>query len=143
MDARNAALQYLARGWAPLPVPRGSKNPGFAEWQKFTCAPDKVHRHFPPAGNIGLLLGTPSGGLGELDLATPEAVWLAKILAPPTGVISGRAGNEFSHYWYYSDPPDIRRSAFSYPPNDGTAEEVMLVELRATGCQTLVLPSVH
>jgi len=58
---------YRARGWVPIPIPRGAKAPTDPAWQRRTLdAPW-------PAGdcNIGVLLGEPSGGLIDVDL------WLA------------------------------------------------------------------
>lgn len=82
-SVRDAAVTYLTRRWQPVPIPPKSKNPGFDEWQKFTCTPDEVAHHFNGAGNIGMLLGEPSGGLVDIDLDCPEAVFLAPRLLPP------------------------------------------------------------
>jgi hypothetical protein len=50
--------------------------------------------------NVGILTGEPSGGLVDVDCDAPEAAQAAAELLPPTGLVSGRAGNPASHYWY-------------------------------------------
>jgi hypothetical protein len=63
---------------------------------------------------------------------------------PETGLVTGRAGNPRSHYWYLADPP-LATAQFKDP----TGTHDMLVELRSLksdggfGLQTLVPSSVH
>src|SRR5262249_44041317 len=85
--------------------------------------------------NIGLLLGKPSGWLLDVDFDCSETVALASEFLPPTGRISGRKGKPRSHFWYISQ--DAKSVKFQAP--DGQ----MLVELRSTGGQTVVPPSIH
>ena len=56
--------------------------------------------HFNGTGNIGVLLGEPSGWLIDVDLDCDEAVALAPKFLPPTGATSGRPGKPASHWWY-------------------------------------------
>lgn len=137
-DERLALIRaYVTRGWAPVPVPARSKNPGFDDWEKFRTTAAQVTQHFPPGRNVGLLLGEPSGGLVDVDLDSTEARHLARWFLPPTGMVHGRAGKPASHWWYVCDPsPDGTRQ---FKDVGGAA----LVELRSTGGQTIVPPSVH
>ena len=53
------ARDYLARGWAPIPVPFGSKGPTLKGWTKLEVTVANVDVHFPKGvrGNIGILMG--------------------------------------------------------------------------------------
>jgi hypothetical protein len=125
---------YIQNGWAPVPVPKQSKNPGFDNWEKYRAIPDEVEDAF--RWNVGLILGDRSGGLVDVDLDTTEAISLARHMLPETGMMHGRKGKPWSHYWYVTDPtPDTKR----YKDTDGAT----LVELRSTGGQTIVPPSIH
>lgn len=65
----DVARSYLRRGWAPLPVPFRSKNPGFEGWQHFTVTEAELSRHFYGRQlNIGVLLGKASDDLTDVDL---------------------------------------------------------------------------
>lgn len=46
------------------------------------------------------MLGTPSGGLVDVDLDSPEAVCLAPHVLPETGATFGRASKPRSHFLY-------------------------------------------
>ncbi len=85
--------------------------------------------------NIGLLTGEPSGWLVDVDLDCPEAVKIAERFLPST-LTSGRASNPDSHWWYVS--PDTE-----YGEWIDTDNKKKLIELRGTGRQTLVEPSIH
>jgi DNA polymerase I-like protein with 3'-5' exonuclease and polymerase domains len=139
-DARTAAELYLGKGLSPIPVPPRSKKAVHPNWQHLRPAPEDLDHLFPPgeAHNIGLLLGAPSGGLIDIDLECPEAIAAAPAFLPATTWLSGRQGRLRSHWWYrVPDPPQQAQDA--YQDLDGT----MLLEVRATGGQTVVPPSVH
>ena len=134
MDVRDYARDYLKRGFAPIPIPSRAKAPTLPDWQHLSVTEDEVDELFTE--NIGLLLGVPSEGLVDADLDSPEAIALAKTFLPMTGMIHGRASKPRSHWWYLTDPaPPTKR----YLDTDGSC----LVELRGTGGQTVVPPSVH
>lgn len=137
-----AAAAYLARGWRVVRVPAGSKGPRDPDW------PDRVYQpeDFEPGDNIGIVLGSRSGGLVDVDLDAPEAVRAADYLLPPTGLVSGRPSTPRSHRFYVA--PGARAVRF-IDPDGGSC----LVELRADGAergdgsfgalQTVVPPSKH
>ncbi|HEU4784390.1 MAG TPA: bifunctional DNA primase/polymerase, partial [Ktedonobacterales bacterium] len=97
-----AARDYTRRGWRVVPVRRGGKEVMLAHWTELRLGEDDLPRWFRGAAahNIGLLTGTPSGGLVDVDCDAPEAREATKELLPPTGLISGRASAPASHYWY-------------------------------------------
>jgi predicted P-loop ATPase len=127
---------YAARGWTAIPIISRGKKAAVVGWQRRVVA-DARPEEFT-GRNIGLALGAPSGNLVDVDLDCAEAVVVARYLLPPTGMIHGRAGRRGSHRWYVvADAPHTTRYR-SPLPDGGT-----LVELRGTGGQTVVPPSIH
>ncbi len=132
----DAARGYLRRGWQPISVPEGTKGPRTPGWQSQRYTEADLPGAFAGSGNIGILLGEPSGGLVDVDLDCEEAVELAEQYLPPTPVRTGHGARPRSHWWYRV--PGIQTKRYSDP----RTKEVVL-ELRSTGAQTLVGPSVH
>jgi len=132
----DAARGYLRRGWQPISVPEGTKGPRTPGWQSQRYTEADLPGAFAGSGNIGILLGEPSGGLVDVDLDCEEAVELAEQYLPPTPVRTGHGARPRSHWWYRV--PGIHTKRYSDP----RTKEVVL-ELRSTGAQTLVGPSVH
>lgn len=130
-----AARACVRRGWAVIPVPAHAKSPAIAGWPNLRLTEQELPRYFNgAAGNIGVLLGAPSGWLVDMDLDCPEARTVAMQLVPPT-LASGHAGNPWSHYWFCAE--GARTVVFQDP------EKKKLVELRSTGLMTLIPPSIH
>ena len=94
----DAARWYRSRGYAPIPVPAGTKIPVLKGWQTLRLDEPDLPQHFNGTGNIGLLLGEPSGWLVDVDLDCEEAVALAPEFLPATGAKSGRPGKPASHW---------------------------------------------
>jgi hypothetical protein len=137
---REAARRYLKRGWMPIPIPHKGKGPKDKGWQELRLTEETLEQHFPSGNpvNVGLLLGEPSGGLVDVDLDCEEAVDVAPLLLPPTDMIHGRMSRPRSHYWFVvEEPPAKATTKFT----DLKGES--LVELRSTGGQTVVPPSIH
>ena len=135
-----AARGLLARGWMPLPV-RDGKNPGFDKWQDFETTAEDLPMHFGNGCQLGVLLGRRSKWLAEVDLDCVEAVRLADRFLPPTRMISGRMQSPRSHIWYISE--FLVTAKFQDPEKPEAGGRSMIVELRGTGAQTLVHPSLH
>lgn len=130
------AKRYTRRGWSVVPVPHKQKAPHLEGWQKLRLAEPEVGEYFTEDLNIGVLLGEPSNGLLDVDLDCAEAIFVAPHFLPATGRIHGRPSKPNSHYWYQckSSPKPEK-----FNDVDGTC----LVELRSTGQQTVVPPSIH
>ncbi len=131
-----AAKWYLGRGFRPIPIPAGEKAPRIRGWTKLRLGKADLQQHFNGLGNIGLLMGEPSGWLVDIDLDCPEAIELAPQYLPPTPAKSGRASALNSHWWYIC--PHIATKKHALP---GTRQPI--VEIRSTGAQTIVGPSMH
>lgn len=136
-----AATEYDARGWAPLPIPYKEKNPGFKKWQKYRAENGQLEKDFQGNGNIGLLLGKPSQGLVDVDCDWSESRILAPKFLPKTGMMHERDGSPKSHFWFLSDVP--KTIQYRDPNFAETDDRSMIIELRSTGGQTVVPPSVH
>lgn len=131
-----------ARGWALIPVPYQQKRPVRKDWQHLHLEEAELAHAFPSPSNVGVLLGESSGGLVDVDLDCPETRLLADRFLPATGCRFGRESSPDAHRFYcVSDP--ISTSRCSDPVVLPSRERGMLVELRSSGAQTLVPPSVH
>ena len=131
-----SARTYLSRGYAVIPLPAGKKIPVLKGWTDLRLTAEDLPRHFNGTGNIGVLLGEPSGWLVDVDLDCDEAVALAPTFLPPTGATSGRPGKPASHWWYVCEGIKTRK-------HQDPVTKKMIVELRSTGAQTVVGPSIH
>jgi len=85
-------------------------------------------------------------GIVDVDLDNPVAVAVADLLLPET-LESGRAARPRSHRWYVCEPAP-RSKAYSLTKRMADrlmveSREATLVELRSTGHQTVVAPSIH
>jgi hypothetical protein len=131
---RHAAAALIRRGVAVIPVPAGEKNPGRPGWESLRIIEEEIPNFWTNGQNVGLLCGEPSGDRVDVDLDPDEAVRIAGRFLPPT-LTSGRVSRPHSHWWYVSPAAE----SCDWKDTDGSK----LVELRSTGRQTLVAPSVH
>ena len=70
-------LAILGENTVLVPIPRGSKIPRHKEWQKATVETMREAaylRRLESGCNIGVLVGTPSGGLCSIDIDSDDAV---------------------------------------------------------------------
>jgi hypothetical protein len=68
-DTLTIARDVLARGYKPLPIPIGAKNPILSNWQNLSITAENVTHYFNGAPqNVGVQLGPVSGGLADVDL---------------------------------------------------------------------------
>lgn len=135
-DVLQAAAEYLRRGWQPVPIPPRRKRPVLADWPNLRMCEGDLAQHFRPRANIGLILGEPSRWLVNVDLDCAEARELAEQFLPSTPAVTGRTSTPASHRWY------VAEGAATLQHRDPVTR-AMIVELRSTGAQTLVGPSLH
>jgi hypothetical protein len=139
MSLKYAEL-YVRHGLAVVPVPPKSKRPVLDGWQNLRLTTEQLPAHFSNGANVGILCGEPSGNLVDVDCDILEALAAAAEYLPPTGLVHGRPGNPTSHYWY--ETPGVKTTKFRFIEGDAK-EPTMYMELRSTGCQTVVPPSIH
>ena len=133
-NTMTAALAWIRKRRAVIPIPFGAKAPTLTNWPELRVTEEHLEDYFNGSEqNIGVLLGDPSGGLVDVDLDTAEAVRVASYFLPETYVY-GRESRPASHRFYLC--PGVRTKKYQH------AGETVL-ELRSTGCQSLIPPSVH
>jgi putative DNA primase/helicase len=124
-------------GFSLTPVRHKTKKPYLDGWQR-GIDPATYAEHFNGhEQNIGVILGTRSGNLIDVDCDCAETMALAAIFLPPTGMIFGRASKPRSHYLYRCD------TSTPVKPYDDPVAKGRLVELRGDGGQTVLPGSVH
>lgn len=148
MKTLDIALGYQRRGFQPIPLNVGSKNPRDSigkGWPAFRTTEEDLSRHFNgKAQNIGIMLGEPSGGLVDIDLDTLEAIRTAPFFLPRTESIFGRAGSRKSHYLYKTDTPFYEKLNDPVLLAAGKKDEACIVEYRGkAGLQTVFPGSIH
>lgn len=122
---RQAVAHYRAAGWAAIRVQPASKAP-IGEWRDRT---DEAAQ-FADGENVGVRLGEPSGGLVDVDLDCDEAVRLAPLFLPETSTF-GRPSKLRSHWLYQCPGLRTRKPSRCH------------IEIRSTGVQTVLPPSIH
>lgn len=142
-----AAREAVQRGFTPVPLKAGTKSPSVPGWAQLTrdrYQSRPVEEEFPAGAGIGLVLGEPSGGLVDIDLDHPEIARIARLIFPPTAMRHGRDGFALSHLWYrVTDTPPPKTVQWLDPTITGTGDKRVILELRTTGGQTMIPPSVH
>lgn len=147
--AARAAREAVLLGYQPVPLRAGQKAPAVPSWTRLAweqseAGADEAERQFTEwaetegAGNVGILLGEPSGGLIDVDLDHPATARVKRFFLPPTRMKSGRPGRPASHFWYRAKEgtlPSTRR----YKMPGGAVS----VEVRTSGSQTVIPPSIH
>ena len=131
---RRAAAALIRRRVAVIPVPAGEKKPRRDGWELLRITEEQIPDYWTNGQNVGLLCGEPSGWRVDVDLDADEGVKIAGRFLPPT-LTSGRESRPHSHWWYVSSGAESR----DWKDTDRSK----LVELRSTGRQTLVAPSLH
>lgn len=129
------ALAYIDRGLSPIPVKFQSKVPMVKSWPSFTITKDTCRNYFDSEPtNIGVLTGTASGGLVDVDVDDIDALRFTSHFLPKTSCIFGRKSKPRSH-WIYRVPKADSLETFA---SDG-----MIVEVRGENHYTLFPGSVH
>src|SRR6516162_9673982 len=129
------ALNYLAEGFSPIPVKFQSKEPKIKGWPELTVSANNIGDYFNgDPTNIGVLTGTPSGGLVDVDIDSPGALKFAPYFLPETNCIFGRPSKRQSHWLYRVD--DIGG-------HETFVGDTMVIELRGQKHYTLFPGSTH
>jgi predicted P-loop ATPase len=142
-SAADIALAYRRRGWFPIPIPHKSKIPQGNGWNKLRLDETEIPKRFDGQWNIGVLTGSVSNNLTDIDLDCNAAVRLAPHFLPPTESRFGRPGRPLSHWLYnvYGACTEV----FASPKkiNGQKVDSTTFVELRFDGKQTVFPGSTH
>jgi hypothetical protein len=130
------SYEYLKRKICLTKIAPHSKRPVEKDWQT-RYYNDIEHASAFVDHNIGLILGTASNYLTDIDLDCDEAIALAPYILPRTTWVFGRASARRSHYLYHCK--DSKTTKFASPTKDGG----MLLEIRSDGAQTVAPGSIH
>lgn len=135
LDSVQVARSWLELGILPVPLQSESKRPVSKKgWNTLRVTRETIPDFFEKGQNVGGLWGEPSGWLVDIDLDCPEAVAVAPYLLPETFVY-GRRSVPRSHYIYRCE--GIATTKFF------EKEEGMILEIRSTGSQSVLPPSIH
>jgi putative DNA primase/helicase len=129
-----------------VPLPFKAKRPIDDGWQNRVIGQTNVSDFFNGEPmNIGVVLGSTSGGLVDIDLDCAEAIVIAPAVLPPTKAIFGRASARSSHRLYYHPTLEVKLDQATLPFKDPFNNGMML-EVRVggnRGAQTVFPGSVH
>ena len=131
----DAAREYLRRGWQVVRILPGTKKCIEIGWQHSKIAETEIPKYFYLGAGIGIVLGDPSGGLADVDLDDLRAVALGPAFLPESGLVHGHQSKRNSHFYYIV--PGVETKRFK------DTVDSMVVELRGTGCYTVVPPTPH
>lgn len=131
---KEAAQYYVAHSWLPIPVEWKKKAPLNLGWQKMKLPSVKLEADFNKKCNIGVVLGSASNNLVDVDIDAEDGLPFAHQFYPATEVVSGRKSMPRSHRWYLSKIERTRQFKF---------KGACICEVRSNGSQTVVPPSIH
>lgn len=131
-----AAGKLLAAQIAVIALEPRSKKPIGRAWQTKQLRTEDLAKAFDGEQNLGVLLGSASGNLVDVDLDHPIAVALAPRFLPNTGAMFGRTSKPRSH-WLYRVTDGATTKKFQ------SSDGAMIVEIRSDGAQTMFPPSIH
>lgn len=133
-DPTQTAEYWLEKGVHTVPLRRKSKRPKDQNWPQLRLVGEELHRKFKPGDNIGAIWGEGSDGATDVDLDIAEACWVAAHILPET-LIYGRRNKPGSHYVFRCRGAETRKWQ--------TKTLGTLLEIRSTGAQSVIPPSIH
>jgi putative DNA primase/helicase len=128
------AKLYHDAGYSPIPVMPRSKQPVHSAWPELQLGAQELSAHFDSNHNVGIVLGNPSSELIDVDIDDTNALLFARYFLPYTKFVFGRKSKPASHYIYTSEVPGSTKQ---------WKAGKTIVELRATGSQTVFPGSIH
>jgi hypothetical protein len=149
-DTLKIAIEYIHRGWAPIPIPFRQKGPTIQGWQTLRLTAQTAPAYFNGAPqNIGVLMGPASDHLTDIDCDCEEAIAAARLLLPST-IRFGRTSTREAHWLYCAQFPATAKAVIPFDDPiilRTNAKAARLIELRSgadgKGCQTVFPGSVH
>lgn len=141
LDSASVAKSWLELGIQPVPIQSRSKKPKDGKgWNKLKVTDETIQHFFKKGDNVGGLWGKPSGWVIDVDLDWDEASLAAPRLLPET-FIYGRRSRPSSHYLYRVEG-SVGTKYYDSGQGDN-AKRTVISEIRATGAQSVLPPSIH
>jgi len=134
VNSKQIAKDWLELGIKPVPIRPRMKKPRGNSWQKLRLTKATIPEYFRENDNVGGLWGKPSGWIVDVDLDDEDAAAVAEFLLPRT-VVYGRQSRPETHYLY------ICKGAKTHKWRGPKKETI--VEIRSTGAQSVLPPSIH
>ncbi len=134
VNSQQVARDWLDLGIKPVPIRPRMKKPRGDSWQKLRLTKATIPDYFQENDNVGGLWGKPSGWVIDVDLDDEHAADVAEFLLPRT-VVYGRKSRPETHFLYICK--GVKTHKWKGPNKE------MLVEIRSTGSQSVLPPSVH
>ncbi|MCS7271969.1 MAG: bifunctional DNA primase/polymerase, partial [Gemmataceae bacterium] len=135
-----AVREYLAKGYAPVPVEPGTKEVKLKGWPNLRISEQDIPRYWNNGQGVGLVLGL--SGLLDIDIDNDVAARLAPYFLPQTGMIGGHDNRPATHWFYRCSGGDATAPTsavkFAAAPDDKA-----LMEIRCGRALTVVAPSRH
>jgi predicted P-loop ATPase len=147
-EVRRAARYYIEKGWSVIRLKGGEKRPMDDGWQEGGATPES----FGANDNIGVLLGSKSNGLVDLDFDTPQARALSGLDCffghLPAFRRTSQPATVPGHRLVICTDAPKKKEAFAFSAEKEKAciaslkwEKGVVLELRVDGCQTVFPPS--
>jgi hypothetical protein len=142
-----AVKEYRDRGFCPIILKAGKKFPGDG-WNKGEqdLTIENADADLSDNSNMGLRLGEPSGDTTDIDLDSPEARALARMILPAAPRY-GRASSRGSHLLVRSKEATSKGydlpAAMRDDPRVKGEHGLKLLEIRSTNAQSMAPPSIH
>ena len=135
LDAVGAARSWLELGIRAVPLRPRSKIPSGGEgWNTLRINEKTIDKFFKRGDNLGGLWGEPSNWIVDIDLDWDEAAQFAEFYLPSTFTY-GRLSRPRTHYLY--------RCKGAVSLSRLTKEDGKIIEIRSTGSQSVLPPSMH
>jgi hypothetical protein len=128
------AEYWLEKKVYTVPLRPRSKRPKDHNWPHLRLVGEDLLKKFKPGDNIGALWGDASDGATDIDLDMMEACWIAEHILPET-LIYGRRDKPGSHYIFKCKGAETKKWQ--------TKKLGTIVEIRSTGAQSVLPPSIH
>lgn len=125
-------------GITPVPLRPGSKVPsGGKGWNTLRVTEKTLPKFFEEGDNLGGLWGEPSNWIVDVDLDWDEAATFAEHYLPET-FMYGRLSRPGTHYLYR-----VKGAVSSAKVIGKGKDATKVVEIRSTGSQSVLPPSLH
>ncbi|WP_411901781.1 bifunctional DNA primase/polymerase [Methylorubrum thiocyanatum] len=130
---------YIDMGYDITVLVPKTKRPMLPNWGNITLNASDFDAYgtFSTDYNVGIKLGSASGGIVDIDLDCAAAVWFGHSLLNTATQVFGRDNNPASHYLYCV--PDPQKTLRFNHPITGKG----IVELRGNGGQTVLPGSIY